>query len=59
MDLGPLKKCALWAGSLEQLFDSVGILTRAQLEDKARCLRACDDRTKGENELLAALEKVL
>lgn len=51
-----LKTCKLWSGSMLEMEFKYGGLTMATVQTKLLALKASDDRTPAENELLAALQ---
>ena len=54
-----LKKCKLWSGSLLEMEFKYGGLSIGTVQTKMLQLKAADDRTPAENELLKALEDTL
>lgn len=50
-----LKACKLWHGSGLEVSYRFHMLTREMLVEKRDSLLRCDDRTRGENEVLRAL----
>lgn len=54
-----LKRCKLWSGSLLEMEFKYGGLSIGTVQTKMLQLKAADDRTPAENELLKALEDTL